>query len=956
MSILSKYKFQLSLLVLVLVCYWPFTFFNNSLSNDNIDVALATKYFAGTCLQNGQLPLWNPYQIFGFPAHADLQYTNWNIEVLIIGILKGYDYNILHILYLIYLYIGVLGMFLLSKFLSKSNPISFYIASVYILSGLFTAHSQSLVTILGLVWMPFVLLYYLKWLQHPSFRTSALLALFSYLAFTLGYQAIAFMLIPILFGLLIIKIQEAIKNNTLQSIKSYAVWGMATLLFLGILLSPVLVTQIQSKQFVARLSGLTVEEAMANPFSPYGLISLFNPVLTIGNDELFNTDVTMRNIFMGTIPLILFLISLFKKNKTKVEYLLLSFGILFLLASFGDFTPVRKILYYTLPGFNLFRFPSLIRLVSIFCLLMYLILNFKPAIRSFYSNKKLRGILLLSFTGISLLITFISFFKCPDFTFFKISDTFNQRVMKSSPYEIAFYFGIIQSSLLLASLFLFNKQTTFKIFCKRIFSLTIIELAFTIVIYGQYVAFSNTKPSEIQENFAKLTHNFPKPSKDPQVLNTVKFDYLKIFWKNTGCFKKQSMPYDEWTSYLFKNYNQLQDHFPNLKDSLYSYPFAYFSEPLKNEKQITQIIDTALTATETTFHSQNLHSHYEYTNYNPQCIELRYNSNKDAVLNLQQTYYRGWKATIDGKDAPLYWNSNLLMSLQVPGGEHTVKFIYTNPLFVKSLIISYSLLLILIMILILKRNISIPFKIIIIIILLLFIGKMVFSFWNHSKNIAPTDNKFSFGNKSNFQMALLSRENYKAFWDSCKKYKSEHLTYVWKNYYNSPEFLHTLNSNPDKNGSAKLSGYTMSRINDGTVTTHLFSEVYNRSYPDQQFIDTLYHNYTIKLDEKNNPYTKSQTIDLVQLQNKNIYGFVKLRSQKGATPFVGCVVKIKNGEEIQKYFALNKYLIPDKGFQSIPYYFETSKVKTDEIEEIKLFLMNQSENPIYVQSFEAVHY
>lgn len=955
MSILSKYKFQLYLLFLVLICYWPFTFFVNALSNDNIDVALATKYFAGTCLQNGELPLWNPYQIFGFPAHADLQYTNWSIEVLFIGILKGYDYYTLHILYLLYLYIGVLGMFLLAKFLSKNSLISFYVASIYILSGLFTAHSQSLVTILGLVWMPFVLLSYLKWLGHPSLKTSISIAIFSYLAFTLGYQAIAFVLIPIIVGLLLLKIYDALKNNTLQLIKHYVIWGIVTCLFLGVLLSPVLITQIQSKLFVERLNGLSLEEAMANPFPPYGLISIINPILTIGNDDLFNTDVTMRNIYMGIIPVILFMISLFKKNKTKVEYLLLFFGILFLLASFGDYTPVRKILYYTFPGFKLFRFPSLIRLVAITSFIMYLIVNFKFAINTFFQNKKIRNLLLVTFTGISLILTFISFIKCPSFTFFTIENTFNQRVMKSSPYEIAFYYGIFQSSLLLTCLLLFNQARSFKLFSKRLFVCTIIELSFTIIVYGQYVAFSNTKPSEIQKNFSKLTDHFTEPSKDPQILNTVKFDYLSVFWKNTGCFKKQAMPYDEWTSYLFKNYNQLQDHYPNLKDSLYNYPFLYFSKPLKHEKEITDIIDTTLSSIQNTFHHQDANVKYNYLSYSPHHIKVKYNSKDDCILNLQQTYYKGWKVCIDENMAPLIWNSSLLMSVAIPKGEHYVEFTYSNPTFNKSLIFSYCLLFLLVATLILLININIPYKIIFILLLALFISK-TYIYFNHSKDSTNSKQQFSFSNKSSFELPMNNREDYRNLWDYCKKHKSETLLYKWENYYNSPEFLHSLNSNPEEYGSNKLTGYIFSRINDGVTNSLLFAEVFDKSYNEQQFIDTLHSSYSIKLESKNNPYTRAQTIDLTQLKNKNIYGFVKLRSGKGTNPFIACILKTKKGEEIQKYFPLNKYLIPDKTFQSIPYYFETSQIKTEEIEEIKLFLMNQTEQPIYVQSFEAVHY
>jgi len=160
----TKLKYPVYLLLVVLLCYWPLTFFQSSLLCDDIDVALPTKYFAGECYQNGLLPLWNPFQIWGYPAHADLQYTNWNIEVLTVGILKGYDYNTLQIIFIGYLFLAGLGMFYLSRYLSRHEPTAFFIACVYMLGGLTVAHVQSLVTILGIVWIPYVLLHFLKFL------------------------------------------------------------------------------------------------------------------------------------------------------------------------------------------------------------------------------------------------------------------------------------------------------------------------------------------------------------------------------------------------------------------------------------------------------------------------------------------------------------------------------------------------------------------------------------------------------------------------------------------------------------------------------------------------------------------------------------------------------------------------------------------------------------------------
>ncbi len=946
------------LLLVVLIAYFPLTFFQSTLLNDDIDVALSTKYFAGECLQNGSLPLWNPYQIWGFPAHADLQYTNWNLETLLTGILFGYNYITLHILFILYLFLAALGAFLLTRYLSKNAKTAFYMGCIYVLSGLVTAHVQSLVTILGLVWLPYVVLCFFKWLDETNLKNTILLCVCSYLLMTLGYQAFVFMLIPPFAIFFVHRIIMDYKSHNISAIKQKIGYSLITGLVLLILLSPVLITQIQAQSFVSRLNGMKVEDVMSNPFSPLSMVSFINPVLTIGHDNWFNTEVTMRNVFIGTLPLLLLIIALFKKKKTAFDLILLSVAIGYLLGSFGDIIPVRKLMYYVLPGFKLFRFPSLLRVVAILLLLCYWAVNFNNSIAFLYSQKRKRNALLLISFLLNMAVLCFCFIKLDRYAFFDhVNHGFNNKITHVDPLEITFYVSLIQLLLISVAFILFNREAAMNGFKNKVIGITLTELTVVVLLYGQYTAFTNVKPHHFQDNFVKMQKGFPFPSGDALQETTYKFDYLHGFWKNTGAFKKQLVIDDAWTSFYFKNYECLITYLPDVKNSLLSYPFAYVSKPLVQEKAIAIPVDTGRTFIKNSMHYKNAEAKLQYSAFAPQNIILSVKANEPVVLNLQQSYYTGWHVLVDGAEQPLLWNAGLLMSVSVPKGLHTITFTYQNKGFAIALSVSYAVLILLLLCYICLSNYSKKNKQLVAFLFLSFVVMVCTLFFTRrSKADHTVKNGFTFNRSSS---SVYYDFNSKADIALClQSFKTKHpknVHYQWHNYYNSPELFYALGIDPEhtQQDLQALEGdfsYTPANRQALQLLAHT---TFDSTYTDKTFIDTTRANgYALLLNEQQNPYSALVPVSMTKLKGRDLYGNVTLKASNLANALVVCKIKHADGVEESLYFSLNKYLLNTAKWQTIPYYFDLKNVIVSE-DTVNLFLMNGTKQTVFIKEITA---
>ena len=66
------------------------------------------------------------------------------------------------------------------------------------------------------------------------------------------------------------------------------------------------------------------------------------------------------------------------------------------------------------------------------------------------------------------------------------------------------------------------------------------------------------------------------------------------------------------------------------------------------------------------------------TRYEPNRVEVEVDAPGDAILLLNDLYYPGWVARVDGEIAPIARANTIMRAVAVPAGNHVVEFRYES--------------------------------------------------------------------------------------------------------------------------------------------------------------------------------------------------------------------------------------------------------------------------------------
>ncbi|MFH1486742.1 MAG: YfhO family protein, partial [Chloroflexota bacterium] len=74
--------------------------------------------------------------------------------------------------------------------------------------------------------------------------------------------------------------------------------------------------------------------------------------------------------------------------------------------------------------------------------------------------------------------------------------------------------------------------------------------------------------------------------------------------------------------------------------------------------------------------------------WKPGQIKVKANVASPGFLVLSETFYPGWRATVNGSEVPIVRANLLFKAVYLPVGEHTVEFLYYPDSFVQGVIVS----------------------------------------------------------------------------------------------------------------------------------------------------------------------------------------------------------------------------------------------------------------------------
>jgi len=119
-----------------------------------------------TILRYHQFPLWNPYVNGGNPmlAHPDSPFLSpLYIFVLLFGPIIGMKIQII-----VHIFIGLMGMFTLSKYLNLSDKASYLSSFIFMLNSTYALHlSEGHTEWMAMAFVPWAFLYFIKSLEQP---------------------------------------------------------------------------------------------------------------------------------------------------------------------------------------------------------------------------------------------------------------------------------------------------------------------------------------------------------------------------------------------------------------------------------------------------------------------------------------------------------------------------------------------------------------------------------------------------------------------------------------------------------------------------------------------------------------------------------------------------------------------------------------------------------------------
>ncbi|HSW68003.1 MAG TPA: YfhO family protein, partial [Bacteroidales bacterium] len=287
-----------------------------------------------------------------------------------------------------------------------------------------------------------------------------------------------------------------------------------------------------------------------------------------------------------------------------------------------------------------------------------------------------------------------------EFPFFQAATTMHQKIAIS---DLASHFvvhGIIQLLIIASGVWLILRKNRTTVFYARWITILIIAdlvIAARLNFFGTVA--SDQNPATIRTLIEDSPRGFPLPDLTVEVgRNRDQNPDYHPLWKNTNIFTK-NISAEGFNSFRLDQFDHFFIEYPAVAKSLLELPPLFISAHLLPESQMEKykeikpppksifVPDSVALNFITSGDPGN--SRIRLLRFDPTLIEASVDIQKNGILVLQQQYFRGWKAYMNGKPTTIYRVNRLCMGLLIPPGTHEVRFVYRNPVVKAGFAVSY---------------------------------------------------------------------------------------------------------------------------------------------------------------------------------------------------------------------------------------------------------------------------
>ncbi len=304
----------------------------------------------------GCLPLWNPYEFCGKPFVGDFQSglfypLNW-----LHCLTPAKDtYTVFGWLILLHVSIGGIGMLTwlrhqgFSFWPSLAGAVAFMLSPKWFYHMVVPGH----ITMLGVMWVPWLLIATDLVCAQPNLRRAALWAVPAALIGVSTHPQILLYLTILLVPYCLSRLFASGYSSMGQSVLTL----LAGAVLAGLICAVHLLPAWEFVQYCGRAAGIPYEAATRKSIAPHELVHFFYPHYTaIPEWE--------RHAYCGTGPIALSLVAVSSRRRKFWSRLFLAIFLLFVLYAMGAYGGINRALYELLPPFRYFRVPIRILIVA----------------------------------------------------------------------------------------------------------------------------------------------------------------------------------------------------------------------------------------------------------------------------------------------------------------------------------------------------------------------------------------------------------------------------------------------------------------------------------------------------------------------------------------------------------------------------------------------------------------